>query len=126
IYQGKPFRGRMLGFFRPSNFEVRIKHKNDLEVTAHEVFHWLDRTYPEVRKLYHEKRFRQELKSISYDAKKLHEGFAEFGRLFLTQDAEAIKRVPQFYAAFTQKAQQLGIYDKLAKIQDRMHQWYAQ
>src|SRR5690606_16253875 len=50
VYQGKPFKFReALGFFRPKNFEVRIKHKNDLEVTAHEVFHWIDRTYPEIR-----------------------------------------------------------------------------
>src|SRR5690606_17814106 len=97
------------GFFRPSNFEVRVKYKNDLEVTAHEVFHWLDYTYPDLRKLYREKRFDKELRSISYDATKLHEGFAEFGRLFLTQDAEAIQRVPQFYAAFTAKAKELGI-----------------
>lgn len=127
VYQGKPFKGRrMLGFFRPSNFEVRVKHKNDLEVTAHEIFHWLDYTYPELRRLYREKRFDQELRSISYDAKKLHEGFAEFGRLFLTQDAQAIAKVPQFYAAFTQSAKQLGLYEQLAKVQDRMHQWYMQ
>lgn len=126
VYQGKPFRGRMLGFFRPSNFEVRIKHKNDLEVTAHEIFHWLDETYPELNRLYHQKRFDKELRSISYDAKKLHEGFAEFGRLFLTQDAQAVAKVPNFYAAFVQKAQELGIYERLAKIQDRMHQWYMQ
>lgn len=126
VYQGKPFRGRMLGFFRPSNFEVRVKHKNDLEVTAHEIFHWLDYTYPELKRLYREKRFDTELRSISYDAKKLHEGFAEFGRLFMTQDAQAIARAPQFYAAFVQQAQALGIYDRLTKIQDRMHQWYMQ
>jgi len=127
VYQGKPFQGRgMLGFFRPKNFEVRIKHKNDLEVTAHEIFHFLDYTHPELRQLYRDPQFKAELTSISYDAKKLDEGFAEFGRLFLTQDAQALAKVPQFYAAFTAKAQQLGIYDRLTKVQDRMHQWYAQ
>lgn len=126
IYQGRPFKGRMLGFFRPSNFEVRIKHKNDLEVTAHEIFHWLEATYPELGQLYRQKQFGQELRSISYDAKKLDEGFAEFGRLFLTQDSQAQAKAPNFYIAFTAKAQQLGIYEKLAKVQDRMHQWYMQ
>ena len=40
IYQGAPFKMRtVLGYFRPKNFEVRVKAHGDLEVTAHEVFH---------------------------------------------------------------------------------------
>lgn len=128
IYQGKPFAaGRStLGFFRPRNFEVRIKYKNDLEVTAHEFFHWLDRTYPTIRALYHERRFSKQLKSISYDASKIFEGFAEFGRLFLTQETEAATRAPEFYEAFVAEARALGILEKLEQVQERMHAWYNQ
>lgn len=91
VYQGKPFRGRRaLGFHRPRMGEVRIRNKNDLEVTAHEVFHWLERTYPSLRQLYHAKRFHAERTGISYDAKSVSEGFAEFGRLFMMREMKAV------------------------------------
>ena len=127
VYQGKPFKARnALGFFRPSNFEVRIKNRNDLEVTAHEVFHWIDRTFPSIRKLYHQKRYDAELRSISYDASKIYEGFAEFGRLFMTQESEAVQLAPSFYDAFVKETKRLKIDEKLARIQDDMHRWYSQ
>ncbi len=127
VYQGKPFKVRQaLGFFRPKNYEVRIRDKNDLEVTAHEVFHWLDRTYPTLRKLYHEKRFSKELLGVSYDQALIFEGFAEFGRLFMTQEVEAITRTPTFYEAFVTEAQKLGILKDLERVQRLMHQWYLQ
>lgn len=126
IYQGKPFQGRALGFFRPSNFEIRIKAHNDLEVAAHEVFHWIDRTFPKLRKLYHEKRFAKELKGVSYDIDLIFEGFAEFGRLYMTNEVEAITRAPKFYEAFVETATELGIIDKLDRVQRLMHLWYLQ
>jgi DNA repair protein RadC len=127
IYEGKPFKIRnALGFFRPKNYEVRNKYRNDLEVAAHEVFHWLDRTYPSIRKLYHMRRYADELKGVSYDETKLHEGFAEFGRLFMTQEPEAIERLPTFYEAFVKEARDAGILDKLEQVQKLMHQWYLQ
>lgn len=127
IYQGKPFRMRSAaGFFMPRNYAVRNRKHNDLEVAAHEVTHFLDWSYPSLRKLYRQPQFKQELKGISYDEKKLLEGFAEFGRLFLTQDAQAIAKAPQFYDAFVQEVRRLGIYDKLRFVQDQMHQWFAQ
>lgn len=130
IYEGKPFpallQGRALGFFRPSNFEIRNRDRNDLEVAAHEVFHWLDRTYPEIRKLYHKRRFADELYGVSYDDTKIFEGFAEFGRLFMTQETEAVTRLPTFYEAFVKEARDSGILDKLEEVQKLMHQWYLQ
>jgi hypothetical protein len=127
VYEGRPFKVRSaLGFFRPQNFEVRVKRHNDLEVTAHEVFHWLDRTFPTIRKLYHEPRFRQQLKDVSYDQKDLMEGFAEFGRLYMTQETQAAAKAPEFYDAFVTEVHKLGIYDKMKSVQNKMHQWYAQ
>jgi diguanylate cyclase (GGDEF)-like protein len=127
IYEGKPFRVRnALGYFVPKTFEVRNKYRNDLEVAAHEVFHWLDRTYPTIRKLYHLRRYHDELMGVSYDDTKIYEGFAEFGRLFMTQEAEAIERLPTFYEAFVKEARDAGILDKLEEVQKLMHQWYLQ
>lgn len=127
VYQGKPFKVRgALGFHRPKTGEVRIKNKNDLEVTAHEVFHWIDREFPTLRKLYHESRFHAELTGVSYDAKKVNEGFAEFGRLFMTKETEAAAKAPNFYAAFVAETRRLGIHDKLSRVQLQMHQWYLQ
>lgn len=126
IYQGKPFKGKMLGFFRPKTGEVRIKKHNDLEVAAHEFFHWLDRAYGSIRALYHRREFNDELRGVSYDAKKLFEGFAEFGRLYMTQEVEAAMRAPKFYDAFVQEAARLGILDKLNVAQQVMHTWYQQ
>lgn len=127
VFQGKPFKVRgALGFFRPRNFETRIKAHNDLEVTAHEFFHWLDRTYPTIRALYHERRFSTELKSVSYDTTKIFEGFAEFGRLFLTKETDVRVRTPNFYKAFVAEAKRVGILDKLVTAQKTMHAWYLQ
>ncbi|MBX5462035.1 MAG: hypothetical protein IRZ28_13220 [Steroidobacteraceae bacterium] len=127
LFQGKPFRVRKaLGYFRPKTGELRIRAHNDLEVLAHEVFHFLDREYPSLSKLYRDKRFDAEIRGVSYDATKRNEGFAEFGRLFLTQAAEASAKAPAFYQAFIAEAQRLGILDKLLRVQERMHQWYYQ
>jgi hypothetical protein len=127
VYQGAPFRvRRALGYFRPKTGEVRVRRFNDLEVTAHEVFHWIDRNYQSIRKLYREARFRDELKSVSYDEKLLFEGFAEFGRLFLTQPEKAAAKTPAFYQAFVSAAKTAGILDKLLTVQEHMTLWYRQ
>lgn len=126
IYQGKPFRGAMLGFYRPKTGEVRIKAHHDIEVTAHEFFHWLDRQFPAIRSLYHRRQFHDELMGVSYDKSKIFEGFAEFGRLYLTQESQAAAKAPQFYDAFVKTAEQLGILAKLHRAQNVMHAWYLQ
>jgi len=128
VYQGKPFKApkAVLGFHMPKTGQVRVRKHNDLEVTAHEVFHWLEREFPTLRKLYHQSKFHGELTSISYDAKKIAEGFAEFGRLFMTKETEAVAKAPDFYDAFIAEAKALGIEQKLARVQFQMHQWYLQ
>ena len=48
LYQGRiKARSKVFGFFRPSVHEVRIRNANDLETTAHEMAHYLDRVIPE-------------------------------------------------------------------------------
>lgn len=125
IYQGR-VRGKLrLGFYRPGQGEIRIKNANDIEVAAHEVAHWLDDRFPWISALY--KQYADEMKSVSYDATKIYEGWAEFMRLFMTQEYEIIKRTPAFYDAFRKalsKHKQIEsvIYD----LQELMHAWTQQ
>lgn len=125
IYEGRIKGKTRLGFYRPGHGEIRIKNANDIEVAAHEVAHWLDDRYPWISKLY--KQYGDEVKSVSYDQKKDYEGFAEFMRLFMTQEYEVIHRTPAFYDAFRQE---LTKYPKLEKtvydLQELMHAWTQQ
>lgn len=97
IYTGRVKGKTLLGFYRPQIDEIRLKRRNDLEVTAHEVAHFIDYNNPEIKRAYRSKAFKDEVRSVSYDATKLHEGFAEFVRLWATQETEAVQRAPKFY-----------------------------
>lgn len=101
IYQGRMKGRKVLGFYRPNVDEIRVKRYGDVEVAAHELAHFLDHKFPEIRKQWLPAKkanadLREELRAISYDKKKLFEGFAEFVRLWATQPAEAKKRAPLF------------------------------
>lgn len=126
IYKGRVKGKTRLGFFRASNSEIRTKLHNDLEVTAHEVTHWLDDRYKEFARAYKRKPFKQELLGISYDVDNIKEGFAEFGRLYMTQEHEAVLRAPLFYDKFVSIMESEGIRDNVDDIKDSMHQWYNQ
>ena len=130
VYQGR-VKGERLGFFRPSIEEVRIKRYGDLEVTAHELAHLLDKRFPEIRKQWlpatkANKAIREELRGVSYDKKKLFEGYAEFMRLWSTQPQEAQVRAPRFYDWFE------GFLDRnrhgpaIRQSKDRMLAWFEQ
>jgi hypothetical protein len=126
IYQGR-VKGKKtrLGFYRPGLGEVRIRNRNDLEVTAHEVAHFVDDRNVWVAKLYEQ--HADELKQVSYDVKKVEEGFAEFARLWLTQDNMAMKAAPAFYDAWMaelDKHPQLA--GALREAQELMHAWHQQ
>jgi len=126
IYQGRVKGKTRLGFHRKTNNEVRIKTKNDLEVTAHEVAHWIDDRYPAFSKIYKQEPYKTELEGVSYDAAKLNEGFAEFMRLYMTQETEAVARAPKFYDKFQQIIKEVGIKDAINRVQTDMHAWYEQ
>ena len=126
LYQGRVKGKNRLGFFRHVVEEVRIKYHNDLEVTAHEIAHLIDDRYPEFKKAYRRKEFSAEVRGVSYDAKKLHEGFAEFMRLFMTQETEAVQRVPKFYDWFTKTLENHKLGPILREAQAKMHSWYSQ
>ncbi len=125
IYQGR-VRGRLtLGFYRPGHGEIRLKNHGDVEVAAHELAHYLDDRYPWISQLY--ARFADEAKSVSYNVDQVHEGWAEFARLFFTQDHEASKRAPGLYDAWLKA---LGEHEKLGRmvfdLQELMHAWVFQ
>ena len=126
LYQGRVKGQNRLGFFRHVVEEVRIKYRNDLEVTAHEIAHLIDDRYPEFAKAYRRKEFAAEVRGVSYDAKKLNEGFAEFMRLFMTQETEAVQRVPKFYDWFTKTLENHKLGPILRETQAKMHAWYSQ
>ena len=128
IYQGR-VRGKLrLGFYRPGHGEVRLKNHNDIEVAAHEIAHFLDDRYPWIGELY--KAHDAEVRAVSYDVdvKLLFEGYAEFMRLWMTQEPDAARRAPAFYDAFNKKTKATDpkLWNMLLDLQELMHAWTMQ
>ena len=126
IYTGRVKGKSRLGFFRPLNREVRTKFTNDLEITAHEFAHLLDDRYPAFSRAYKRKPYKDELLGVSYDLKDVSEGFAEFARLYMTQEIQAIERAPFFYAKFIEIMESEGLTKDVEAIKEKMHLWYLQ
>lgn len=125
IFTGR-VKGR-LGFFRPRVDEIRIKKRNDLEVTAHEVAHFVDYNNADIKRAYRKNPFRDELLGVSYDSKKVEEGFAEFVRLWATQEEVAAQRVPQFYEWWENWVKTNKTYGSaILEAKQGMKDWYAQ
>jgi phospholipid N-methyltransferase len=135
IYFGKIKGKSSEGFYRPSVGEIRTRKKNDVEVLAHEMAHYLDFysniTLPNFKKLYKKPEFQSEVSALSYtDADQeieLIEGFAEFVRLWLTNSQEALIRAPKFYEEFTNLlARDRKLLNPMRDMQDLMHKFYFQ
>ena len=135
VYFGKIKGKSSEGFYRPGIGEIRTRKKNDVEVLAHEMAHYLDfysnDTLPNFQKLYKESKFKEEVAGLSYtnaDAEiELIEGFAEFVRLWLTNSTEAQIRAPKFYDAFTKLlAKDRKLLNPMRDMQDLMHKFYFQ
>jgi len=127
IFTGRIKRKGVGGYYRPKQGAIRIKSHNDLEVTAHEVAHWMDEKYPWIKRLY--KQYPQEMAGVSYDADLDFEGYAEFMRLFMTQEQEAIQRAPGFYDAWMGELNKPGrekLRNALFDTQELMHAWHLQ
>jgi diguanylate cyclase (GGDEF)-like protein len=125
IYEGR-VKGQMrLGFYRPGHGEVRLKDANDIEVAAHEIAHFLDDRNPWVRQLYMQ--FSDEMKGVSYDVTKVFEGYAEFMRLYFTQESAAMERAPGFYDAWRDAmASRPDLQGMVEDVQELMHAWTMQ
>ncbi|MCH7915931.1 MAG: hypothetical protein IH856_23325 [Deltaproteobacteria bacterium] len=109
------FSGKALGIFKVKPEIIRTKLANDVEVSAHEVGHFLQKSlFPESVRLTKTgdqalrgtvfNRFRDELAPIATKHNqaggKLVEGFAEFVRRYITNEAQARSVAPKFYRFF--------------------------
>lgn len=125
-YWGK-VRGKRLGYYMPKKEVLRVKNKSDLEVTAHEVFHALDDRVPEIRAAWrNDKELREQLLSISYDKKSVAEGYAEAGRLFLTNPEALEAAAPKVYGWLETFTETHPYGSALRKAQAGMTSWYEQ
>ncbi len=125
IYFGR-VRGQRLGFFRKPVEEVRSKVRGDLEIATHEVAHLLDFRIPELGKAYRSRAFRNEIRGVSYDKKKLNEGFAEFVRLWMTQPEQVQKRAPRFTKWFEQFLDRNELGPVIRQSREAAGQFFAQ
>ena len=131
IYFGRIKSKMVGGFYRPKLGEVRIKKRGDIEVTAHEIAHFLDDTIPEIRQQWvpatkANEAVRAELAGVSYDKTKLYEGFAEFVRLWATQPHEAAARAPIFNGWFEDFVSRAKQGPALRRMQVQMTDWFSQ
>ncbi len=101
IRQGR-FRQRALGIYKQAARVIRTRKANDVEIVFHEIGHDLHNLMGFPR------RMPQEVQNLAYEgAKSLNrEGFAEFVRLYATNQAEAQSRAPQFYSEFEQRLEE--------------------
>jgi len=134
IFEGKRSNRKSLGYFRPNTGAIRIHKHGDLEVTAHEVAHWIDRENPTLKKAWRKEPYNSELRSVSYDKDKIYEGFAEFIRLWMTQPEHAAAKAPNYldlWTRFLVEKEQSGKEGKafvkaLKQASAGMLEWYAQ
>lgn len=130
IYEGRVKGKNRLGTFMPKLEAVRIKRKGDLEVAAHEIAHLLDDRIPEIRKSWTQgplsKVYADELRAVSYDSKKIYEGFAEFVRLHMTQPEKAKAAAPQFSKWFDDFTARHEYGPAIQKAQADMGAWFGQ
>ena len=97
---------------------IRLKNRNQLEVAAHEVAHYLDTRIPEIKKKYSEKDMANEIIQVSYDITKLHEGFAEFVRFYMTDPVYAKESAPKFFEWFDTQVRTNKLIDSKGKMKD--------
>lgn len=130
IYEGRVKGKNRLGFYMPKLEAVRIKKKGDLEVASHEIAHLLDDRIPEIRKSWIQGPmsavYAKELRAVSYDSKKVYEGFAEFVRLHMTQPDKARAAAPQFSKWFDDFTQRHEYGPAIRKAQADMGAWFGQ
>tara|TARA_R110000737_G_scaffold152329_2_gene181609 strand:- start:4874 stop:8530 length:3657 start_codon:yes stop_codon:yes gene_type:complete len=135
IYFGKIKGKSTAGFYRPNVGEIRTRKKNDVEVLAHEMAHYLDFysnvTLPNFKRLYKDPAYVNEVKALSYTDADNNimeiEGFAEFVRLWLTNSSEAKNRSPNFYVAFNEAlAKDKKLAAKMKSMRELMHKFYFQ
>jgi len=128
LYQGRIAKNaRELGYYIPNQEVIRLKKRGDLEVAAHEIAHMLDDRDPKIGKAYrNNKTYREELRGLSYDNKKIFEGFAEFVRHWMTQPDVAYGKAPKFAQWWDNYVQKSDHAEAIADARKGMRQWFLQ
>lgn len=127
IYEGRVKGKNRLGFFRPGVQETRIKRHADLETAAHEMAHLIDEQVPEISQAWKsDKALEKELRSISYDATKVYEGFAEGVRLWMTQPEVLQTKAPKVSAWLDRFVDSHAYGPAMKKAQAGMTEWFGQ
>jgi len=114
IAEGRIKSKKTMGQFFPKYEEIRIKHKGDIDVAAHEIGHFLDKRFDSISNKYKEPDIKIELRDISYDKDVTPEGFAEFIRLYLAAPETAEKVAPKFFEWFDSKLRNDEFVTKVA------------
>jgi hypothetical protein len=130
VYQGRIGGRTTLGFFRPSNREVRVKHMGDIETVAHEMAHLMDDLDDAIRQQWLGTGSRavvvEELRGLSYDDTKIFEGFAEFVRHWMTDKAYVQEKAPEFSQWWESYLDRIPQGPGIRKAQKDMHAYFAQ
>ncbi|HZV84235.1 MAG TPA: M23 family metallopeptidase, partial [Brevundimonas sp.] len=100
--QGRVGMKGALGTYDRGSGVIRTQAVDDLDVLAHEATHALEYLRAGPALLAAMKANAKELKALDYEPAKArrHEGFAEFGRWYLTNPDHARRLAPGFYDAF--------------------------
>lgn len=121
-----------LGIYRRKPQVVRMHNQatNDLAVASHEVAHHLDNTTDVRKGTQITPTMRTELKDLDYepDKQRASEGFAEFMRLFWTNEEAAASDAPEFYNHFvnTWLPAHPDISEKIERVQHLIDRWREQ
>ena len=127
IYQGRIKRNQnALGFYRGHIEELRLKDNNAIEVLAHEIAHFIDDIDPRFKEAYNDPLYINDILKIASEVNKANEGFAEFVRLFLTQEERAVAEAPGFYDKFIELIEGSRFETGLVRAQADMHAWFRQ
>lgn len=123
LYRARIKMKDVLGLYRDSNGELRIRKYSDMETLAHEIGHAIkDKLGIDDLIEKHE----DELIEFSYDKEEktlLDEGYAEFMRAFFTNSSWAKAHAPKFYADLMEVVSK---NKELLDLQRHFHSYYAQ
>lgn len=126
------FKGRALGIFKRKERVIRTKFADDIETISHELGHDLQEYLWGKRSLKPLLPFKTELLPIATKPKggqsKLYEGFAEFIRLYITDNKKAQSVAPEFYKAFDIQLQEKlpEVRKILLEARDRFERYISQ
>ena len=130
VYEGRVRGKGTLGTFTPASETVRVRRHADLETTAHEMAHLLDKRVPDIRATWKQgpgaKAIRSELQGLSYDHTKVYEGFAEFVRHYMTQPDVAAAKAPVFSRWFDDFVQRDRHGPAILRAREGMQDWFGQ